>query len=210
MHAGVTAKAIILLPIGGVTLLDETQNPIEPGALTWKRDIRIAMAGPAGQFGHRICVGKHSAGRGTADPTLGQTLRSVRQSSAQSGVGQSFSGFIQSAAGLSHGRRPRAARSVQPPHGPGSSHAARCHHRAGIRDAVHASWHDMEHLADHDRILPLRGCATGRTLGGVSISSRNSSARRYHADRFRHAIFSRHAGRCARQSRPFTCRTIFP
>ena len=46
MHAGVPAKAIILLPIGGVTLFDERQQPIEPGALTWKRDIRIALAGP--------------------------------------------------------------------------------------------------------------------------------------------------------------------
>ncbi len=46
MHAGIPAKAIILLPIGGVTLLDETRQPIEPGVLTWKRDIRIALAGP--------------------------------------------------------------------------------------------------------------------------------------------------------------------
>ena len=46
MHGGVAAKSIILLPIGGVTLLDETQRPVEPGAVTWKRDIRIALAGP--------------------------------------------------------------------------------------------------------------------------------------------------------------------
>src|ERR1700719_1024264 len=46
MRAGVPAKAIILLPIGEVTLLDETQRPLEPGLLTWKRDIRIAVAGP--------------------------------------------------------------------------------------------------------------------------------------------------------------------
>jgi Zn-dependent protease/CBS domain-containing protein len=45
-RAGIPAKAIILLPIGGVTLLDETQRPFEPGMLTWKRDIRIAVAGP--------------------------------------------------------------------------------------------------------------------------------------------------------------------
>ncbi len=46
MRAGIPAKAIILLPIGGVTLLDETRQPIEPGVLTWKRDVRIALAGP--------------------------------------------------------------------------------------------------------------------------------------------------------------------
>ena len=46
MQAGVPAKAVILLPIGGVSVLDETQQPLEPGVLTWKRDIRIAMSGP--------------------------------------------------------------------------------------------------------------------------------------------------------------------
>jgi Zn-dependent protease/CBS domain-containing protein len=45
-HAGIPAKAIILLPIGGVTLLDETRQPLEPGSMTWKRDVRIALAGP--------------------------------------------------------------------------------------------------------------------------------------------------------------------
>ncbi|HTR66814.1 MAG TPA: site-2 protease family protein [Terriglobales bacterium] len=46
MRTGVPAKAIILLPIGGVTLLDETKQTFEPGSQTWKRDIRIAVAGP--------------------------------------------------------------------------------------------------------------------------------------------------------------------
>jgi len=46
VRAGVPAKAIILLPIGGVTLLDETKQSLLPGAQTWKRDIRIAVAGP--------------------------------------------------------------------------------------------------------------------------------------------------------------------
>src|SRR5271154_199397 len=46
MRSGVPAKAIILLPIGGVTVFDEAQRPVEPGVLTWKRDTRIALAGP--------------------------------------------------------------------------------------------------------------------------------------------------------------------
>jgi Zn-dependent protease/CBS domain-containing protein len=46
MHAGIPVKTVILLPIGGVSLLDETQQAIEPGAKTWLRDIRIALAGP--------------------------------------------------------------------------------------------------------------------------------------------------------------------
>src|SRR5215471_18947235 len=50
LRAGIPAKAFILLPIGGVTLLDETRQPIESGMLTWKRDIRIALAGPLVNF----------------------------------------------------------------------------------------------------------------------------------------------------------------
>ncbi|MBA3913497.1 MAG: site-2 protease family protein [Acidobacteriales bacterium] len=46
MRAGIPAKAIVLLPIGGVTLLDETRLPSTPASETWKRDIRIALAGP--------------------------------------------------------------------------------------------------------------------------------------------------------------------
>jgi Zn-dependent protease/CBS domain-containing protein len=44
---GLPAKAIILLPIGGITVLDETQQALDPQSQTWKRDIRIALAGPA-------------------------------------------------------------------------------------------------------------------------------------------------------------------
>jgi len=44
-RAGIPAKAIILLPIGGVTLLDETRQPAQ-SPQAWKRDIRIALAGP--------------------------------------------------------------------------------------------------------------------------------------------------------------------
>ena len=44
-RAGVPAKGIILLPIGGVTILDESQA-IPESETTWKRDVRIAVAGP--------------------------------------------------------------------------------------------------------------------------------------------------------------------
>ncbi|HZQ66888.1 MAG TPA: site-2 protease family protein [Terriglobales bacterium] len=44
MHAGATAKSIILLPIGGIAMLDESKP--EPAASSWKREIRVAMAGP--------------------------------------------------------------------------------------------------------------------------------------------------------------------
>lgn len=44
-RAGVPAKGIILLPIGGITILDEAQA-IPESDTPWKRDIRIAVAGP--------------------------------------------------------------------------------------------------------------------------------------------------------------------
>jgi Zn-dependent protease/CBS domain-containing protein len=46
MREGLQAKAIILLPIGGITLIDETQAVTKPGNEPWKRDTRIAIAGP--------------------------------------------------------------------------------------------------------------------------------------------------------------------
>jgi len=45
-HAGIAAKGILLLPIGGVTVLDESQQAGESSAQTWKRDLRIALSGP--------------------------------------------------------------------------------------------------------------------------------------------------------------------
>jgi Zn-dependent protease/CBS domain-containing protein len=44
---GLQARAIILLPIGGITLMDENPTPgASPDPAPWKRDIRIAAAGP--------------------------------------------------------------------------------------------------------------------------------------------------------------------
>ncbi len=43
--SGIPAKGIILLPIGGITILDEAQAIPDP-LNAWKRDIRIAVAGP--------------------------------------------------------------------------------------------------------------------------------------------------------------------
>ncbi len=43
--SGIPAKGIILLPIGGVTILDEA-NVLPDPVNGWKRDIRIAIAGP--------------------------------------------------------------------------------------------------------------------------------------------------------------------
>jgi Zn-dependent protease len=41
---GVPPRAIVLMPIGGITIFDEAQPVITPD---WKRDMKIAIAGPA-------------------------------------------------------------------------------------------------------------------------------------------------------------------
>jgi Zn-dependent protease len=43
---GVTPKSVVLLPLGGVSLVDETQQAIESTPESWKQEIRIAVVGP--------------------------------------------------------------------------------------------------------------------------------------------------------------------
>lgn len=52
MQAGLSAKSIILLPIGGISMSDESKalESASPAPSTWKRDIRIALAGPLLNF----------------------------------------------------------------------------------------------------------------------------------------------------------------
>ena len=54
---GMQAKAIVLLPIGGITLVDETQAQAAPDAATWKRDIKIALAGPLVNIAIAVVLG---------------------------------------------------------------------------------------------------------------------------------------------------------
>jgi Zn-dependent protease/CBS domain-containing protein len=44
--SGIRAKTIVLLPIGGITQMDDSQPASEAHAPRWKREIRIALAGP--------------------------------------------------------------------------------------------------------------------------------------------------------------------
>jgi Zn-dependent protease/CBS domain-containing protein len=43
---GLIPKAVILLPLTGVTLFDESQIKPQPAATLWKRDVRLALVGP--------------------------------------------------------------------------------------------------------------------------------------------------------------------
>jgi Zn-dependent protease/CBS domain-containing protein len=45
-RSGLRAKFIILLPIGGITQMDDSQPAVDTNLTAWKRDIRIALAGP--------------------------------------------------------------------------------------------------------------------------------------------------------------------
>ncbi len=46
-RAGMIPKAVILLPLSGVTVFDESHvEPPVSGAAAWKRDVRIALTGP--------------------------------------------------------------------------------------------------------------------------------------------------------------------
>jgi Zn-dependent protease/CBS domain-containing protein len=46
-RAGLVPKAVILLPLGGVTVFDESRvEPPESTVAVWKREVRIALAGP--------------------------------------------------------------------------------------------------------------------------------------------------------------------
>ena len=46
LKLGVIPKSVVLLPLGGVSLTDETQQAIESTPESWKQDIRIAAVGP--------------------------------------------------------------------------------------------------------------------------------------------------------------------
>ena len=46
LHGGLPVKAVILLPLGGITQLDEARMTAQANSQDWKRDIRIAIAGP--------------------------------------------------------------------------------------------------------------------------------------------------------------------
>jgi Zn-dependent protease/CBS domain-containing protein len=82
--AGVPARSIILLPIGGVTLMDESRmqnSGIAPGGSgvpVWKRDIRIAIAGPLVNLAIAFLVGGILL---AVAPDVGLTTRPLLHSS---------------------------------------------------------------------------------------------------------------------------------
>jgi Zn-dependent protease/predicted transcriptional regulator len=76
--SGVPAKGIILLPIGGITILDEA-HAIPDSINAWKRDIRIAAAGPIVNF---VVAGLSAIILVAAIPGFSLTTRPLLHSSA--------------------------------------------------------------------------------------------------------------------------------
>ncbi|HSZ62272.1 MAG TPA: site-2 protease family protein [Terriglobales bacterium] len=76
--SGVPAKGIILLPIGGITILDEA-HAIPDSVNAWKRDIRIAAAGPVVNL---IIAGLSALILVTAIPGFSLTTRPLLHSTA--------------------------------------------------------------------------------------------------------------------------------
>src|SRR6202167_5378659 len=75
--SGVPAKGIILLPIGGITILDEA-HAIQDSVKAWKRDIRIASAGPVVNL---VVAGLSALILVTAIPGFSLTARPLLHSS---------------------------------------------------------------------------------------------------------------------------------
>src|SRR6202050_1440792 len=76
--SGVPAKGIILLPIGGITILDEAHVIPDP-VHAWKGDIRIAAAGPVVNL---VIAGLSALILVTAIPGFSLTARPLLHSSA--------------------------------------------------------------------------------------------------------------------------------
>jgi len=76
--SGIPAKSILLLPIGGITILDEAHAIPDP-LNAWKRDIRIAVAGPLVNL---VIAGLSALILSAAIPGFSVTARPLMHSSA--------------------------------------------------------------------------------------------------------------------------------
>ncbi len=182
-RSGVAVRSIILLPIGGVTLMEDIgQHNADPA-----RDIRIAIAGPlvnlaiAAVSGVFILLFLPQA-KLWAHPFVhaGNLPRALFWGNVFLG------GFnLLPAYPMDGGRILRAY--VSRAHGLRPRHTARGHHWPGLRHAAYFS-RRMEHLADADWLLPICRRSTGRPVGGLPIGVGERAHGRGDADRLFHVI----------------------
>ena len=162
-RSGVAVRSIILLPIGGVTLMEDIgQRNADPA-----RDIRIAVAGPLVNLAIAAVSGVFilmflPQVKLWAHPFVhaGNLPRALFWGNVFLG------GFNLLPAYPMDGGRVLRALSCRA-HGLRARHPPRRHRRPGLRHAVYLP-RRVERLADADRLLPLRGRAAGRPLGGLS------------------------------------------
>ena len=200
---GVAVRSIILLPIGGVTLMEDVgQRNADPA-----RDIRISAAGPVVNLVIAALSGAFILAFLPQVKLWAQPFVHANNLPRSFVLGKCVSRRLQSSAGLSHGWRPHPARVACRAHGLRARHPPRGRHRAGVRHAVDFP-RSMEHLADADWLLPLRGRATGRPLGRFPVGAGERAHGRCDADRLLHAFARRHSGRRAAESGAHSARRL--
>ena len=101
-RAGLIPKAVILLPLSGVTIFDESRvEKPESADLAWNREIRIALTGPLVNLAFAlVATGVIYAANPESKP-VGVAFFAVTQPASQSGLGEPLYCGIESIAGLS-------------------------------------------------------------------------------------------------------------
>ncbi len=206
-----SAKAIILLPIGGVTLLDETQQSRRAGRphMETRHSHRAGRA--TGQFAIAFAAAGILLAVAPEIHIMGQACTCIPAIWLAAWSGSNlWLASIQPAAGLSHGRRQGAARVVQPPHGSRSRHATRStigQAFATLFMLLGMMWNIWLTMIGFFLFIAAQ---LGGTLRGISVGAGNGASGRHHADRLRHAL-SRPTRWRMRWTRPcIPCRMISP
>ena len=106
-RAGLIAKAVILLPLSGVTIFDETRSETPPSATAiWKRDVSIALAGPLVNLAFAMISAAVIYVALPGAESLAVAFLAIEQPAAQPGLGQSLSCGPESSSGVSARWRP--------------------------------------------------------------------------------------------------------
>ena len=101
-RAGLIPKAVILLPLGGVTVFDESRvDPPEPTTAVWKREVRIALTGPLVNLGFAAIAAAVILATGTRANLLEWPWLQSMNLPTQSGLGESLHRRLKSPASLS-------------------------------------------------------------------------------------------------------------
>ena len=210
---GLVAKAIILLPIGGITLLDDPQpvNAQNAGRAPWQRDIRIAIAGPVvnialALLAGAVVLGWYPEAHLWTKPLIhsNHLLRSVVWMNLFLGAFNLLPAYPMDGGHILRAIFSRRMDSVQ-----ATRRAVSIAHALAplvIVVGMLLLFQGGQQLAGHAWIFPADRSAGGGTFRGIPESPGNRASRRRDAHRFRHALSRRYLGGCARQSRPHPAR----